>query len=197
LRYETSAADHLISGDVNGDGVADFLIQVSAIDRSGPASSRIASHSSSRTGATDSRDWRISSIFASFGSALIALRVTGPSGRTGSTATDTQSGSFGSGRALAGDAHDPDHGALLAAMVEEGLVAGLHRPQVEPGGGVADSVPFGAAVADEVVPAVAAGLGFHQPMGHRRFLLGSVDFSRAPRHKEPPCGARSFFSAWS
>ena len=89
------------------------------------------------------------------GSALIAFRVTGPSGRTGSTATETQFGVLRVGPALAGDAHDPDHRALVAAMVEEGLVAGLHRPQMEPGGVVADPVPFGAAVADEIVPAVA------------------------------------------
>src|SRR5581483_6081768 len=58
---------------------------------------RICFHSSSRTGETERRDSRISSILASFGSALISFSVTGPSGRTGSTATETQSGSFGSG----------------------------------------------------------------------------------------------------
>jgi len=46
------------------------------------------------------RDCRISSIFASLGSALICLRVTGrSSARTGSTFTDTQSESLGSGAA--------------------------------------------------------------------------------------------------
>src|SRR5439155_14884654 len=36
---------------------------------------RTVFHSSSRTGATDSRDWRISSILASFGSTLISASV--------------------------------------------------------------------------------------------------------------------------
>src|SRR5947209_5097749 len=54
-------------------------------------------HSSSRTGATERRDWRISSILARRGSALISARVTGLIGRTGSTRTDTQFGSLGSG----------------------------------------------------------------------------------------------------
>src|SRR6478672_13177651 len=62
------------------------------------AMSRIFAHSASRTGATDSRDWRISSILARLGSALIAASVTGfASGRTGATLTDTQAGSLGSG----------------------------------------------------------------------------------------------------
>ena len=68
------------------------------------------SHSSSRTGATESRDWRISSIFARLRLGLdLGERHRPPSGRTGSTATDTQSGSLGSGCGAARDAHDPDH----------------------------------------------------------------------------------------
>src|SRR5690348_8746182 len=64
------------------------------------ASSSTTSHSSSRTGATDRRDWRISSIFARRGSALISASVTGRgSAFTGSTRTRTQSGAFGSGSA--------------------------------------------------------------------------------------------------
>src|SRR5207253_8162020 len=59
-------------------------------DHRPPPSSRIVFHSSSRTGATDRRDWRINSILASPGSALICLSVTGPNGRTGSTAIETQ-----------------------------------------------------------------------------------------------------------
>src|SRR6185437_115060 len=67
-------------------------------DRHLPPISRTTFHSSSRTGATDRRDWRISSIFESRGSALISASVTGRGrGFTGSTRTDTQSGSFGSG----------------------------------------------------------------------------------------------------
>src|SRR4051812_41939220 len=57
------------------------------------AISRTFRHSSSLTGDTDSRDRRISSIFARAGSALICFSVTGPSFRTGSTATETQFGS--------------------------------------------------------------------------------------------------------
>jgi hypothetical protein len=56
-------------------------------------------HSSSRTGETERRDSRISSIFASFGSPLICFSVTGASGLTGSTCTDTQFESLGSGAA--------------------------------------------------------------------------------------------------
>src|ERR687892_1288538 len=41
------------------------------------AISRISFHSSSRTGATDRRDWRISSLFASRGPAFILGRVPG------------------------------------------------------------------------------------------------------------------------
>src|SRR3546814_1914248 len=70
------------------------------------------------------------------------------------------------GLALAGDAHDADDGALVAAMVEEGFVARLHGAQVQAGGVVADAVPVGRAVADEVVPAVDVRLRFHQPVGH-------------------------------
>src|ERR1043165_5186145 len=58
---------------------------------------RIVIHSWSLTGETDKRERRTSSIFERLGSALIALSVTGPSGFTGSTATDTQFASFGSG----------------------------------------------------------------------------------------------------
>src|SRR3954470_8246867 len=47
-----------------------------------PAISRIRFHSSSRTGATDSRDWRINSILARRGWALICASVTGGRGRT-------------------------------------------------------------------------------------------------------------------
>ena len=64
-----------------------------------PAISRTTFHSSSRTGATDNRDWRMSSIFASLGSALISASVTGRcSGFTGSTRARTQSGAFGRAR---------------------------------------------------------------------------------------------------
>ena len=129
-----------------------------------PLICRILRHSSSRTGATDRRDWRISSIFASAGSALISASVTGRgSGRTGSTRTRTHSGALGSGSRRARHAHDPDHRLVRHAVVEEGLVAGLHRLEVQPRGVVADAVPFGAAVAHQIGPAVALGLGFHQP----------------------------------
>ncbi len=58
--------------------------------------SRITFHSSSVTGATDRRDWRMSSILASRGSALISLSVTGrANGWTGSTRTETQLESSG------------------------------------------------------------------------------------------------------
>ena len=53
-------------------------------------------HSSSLTGATDRRDWRISSILASRGSALISASVTGrANGLTGSTRTEIQLESLG------------------------------------------------------------------------------------------------------
>src|SRR4029078_8832209 len=65
-----------------------------------PAISRTTFHSSSVTGATDSRDWRMSSILASLRSALISASVTGRGGgRTGSTRTRTQAGALGSGSA--------------------------------------------------------------------------------------------------
>jgi hypothetical protein len=64
------------------------------------ASSRIDAHSSSRTGETERRDWRSISRPARRGSAFIAFSVTGrSSGHTGSTATETQFESFGSGAA--------------------------------------------------------------------------------------------------
>ena len=75
------------------------------------------SHSSSRTGATDSRDWRINSIFASLGSALIASSVTGrASARTGSTATETQARPWGRAAGAARHAHDADHRGLGRPM---------------------------------------------------------------------------------
>src|SRR3546814_13230003 len=70
------------------------------------------------------------------------------------------------GLALAGDAHDADDGALVAAMVEEGFVARLHGAQVQAGGVVADAVPVGRAVAAGVVPAVDVRPRFHQPVSH-------------------------------
>ena len=64
-----------------------------------PAMSSTLRHSSSRTGATDRRDWRISSIFGELGLGLDVLQRDRADLRTGSTRTDTQSASLGSGRA--------------------------------------------------------------------------------------------------
>ena len=89
----------------------------------------------------------------------------------------------------AGDAHDPDHRLVGHAVVEEGFVAGLHRFQVEPRGVVAHPVPFGAAVTHQIGPAVALGLGFHQPAAHRkRLLLGQIHSmpDRAPHSSGEP-----------
>src|SRR5689334_23546755 len=73
---------------------------------------------------------------------------------------------FGIGLRLPRDPHDPDDLPLIAAMVEERLVSLLHRPKVDSRGRVSNSVPFGRSVPHEVVPAVDAGFGFHQPMRH-------------------------------
>jgi hypothetical protein len=53
-------------------------------------------------------------------------------------------------------------------MIEEGLVADLHRIEVLARGIIADAVPLGGAVADEVVPGEGLGFRFHQPFGHAR-----------------------------
>ena len=91
-------------------GLSEVVLGLSG--QSSPPSPASSSHSSSRTGATDRRDWRISSILASPGSALIVgQRHRLPSGRTGSTGTLTHAPSSPSGCAGAGDPHDADHRA--------------------------------------------------------------------------------------
>jgi hypothetical protein len=54
-------------------------------------------------------------------------------------------------------------------MVEKGPVADLHRLQMQGGGGVAHAGPFGAALGQQIIPTVAVGFGFEQPIGHRDF----------------------------
>jgi hypothetical protein len=103
---------------------------------------------------------------ASFGSALMSLSVTGPIAFAGSTRTETHAPSSPSGWP-----------SRTIAMVEEGAVAGLHRAQMQPRGIVAHAVPFGAAIADEIVPAVDVRLRFHQPVRHRGFPFAKLSLA--------------------
>src|SRR5690348_5990866 len=80
---------------------------------------------------------------------------------------------------LAHDTHDPDYGLVGHAVIEKGLVALLHRLEMQPRGIVADPVPFGPAVAHKVRPAVAFRFRLHQPVGHW-FPLLSCPFGTRP-----------------
>src|SRR5688572_25276696 len=80
-------------------------------------------------------------------------------------------------------AREPDDGLLVAGVVDQRVVPGLHRGEVLERDRVAHAVPNGGLLAFEVVPTVRGRLGLEEPMVRHTCLAYWI---RGPSIVAPP-----------
>src|SRR6185437_8954161 len=103
------------------------------------------------------------------------------------------------------DLDDADDVEPLVGMIEEGLVAGLHRLQVIGRLEIAHAAPIRAPVLDELIPRICRWLRLEQPIAHGRLaVVATKPNPSAPRGTGGGkgtascrrCGADRLGAAW-